>query len=135
MEKTYWAIVEGEIKPATATLEHWLRKDERHRKMHTTSANTPGAVQAILAYRLVEISSGYSLLEIRPQTGRKHQIRVQLAKHGYPIVGDRKYGSGMTFAPGIALHAKRLVVDHPVQHVPLELEAELPRSWQRFTSR
>jgi 23S rRNA pseudouridine1911/1915/1917 synthase len=129
VEKVYWALVEGEIEPAEATLTHHLRKDERHRKMHTTSAGTPDAVEAVLRYRLIQAMHGKSLLEVRPKTGRKHQIRVQLAKHGFPIVGDLKYGSTTKFPVGIGLHARRLIVDHPVRQSPQEIEAGVPRSW------
>ena len=54
---------------------------------------------------------------------------MQLAKVGCPIVGDRKYGSRVEFKPGIALHALRLELEHPVRHEPLRLEAPLPRYW------
>ncbi len=64
-----------------------------------------------------------SLLEVRLLTGRKHQIRVQLSHAGFPIVGDRKYGSQRPFSPGIALHSRRLVVEHPVSKIQLEIEA------------
>jgi 23S rRNA pseudouridine1911/1915/1917 synthase len=69
-------------------------------------------------------------LEIELLTGRKHQIRVQLASRGHPILGDRKYGARSQFAAGIALHARRLVVSHPVQKETIELIAPLPPSWR-----
>ena len=74
-----------------------------------------------------------TLLEVRPHTGRKHQIRVQLAQAGFPIVGDRKYGSQREFPSGIALHARRLVVEHPVRQTPVAIEAPLPAEWQGFS--
>ncbi len=64
------------------------------------------------------------------ETGRKHQIRVQLANRGYPIVGDRKYGSRTPFSAGIALHARRLVVSHPTTGAVLKFEAPLPETWR-----
>jgi 23S rRNA pseudouridine1911/1915/1917 synthase len=76
--------------------------------------------------------SRFSLIQVVPRTGRKHQIRVQLAHRGYPIVGDRKYGSRAGFAAGIALHARQLVLDHPVRHVSLELVAPLPAAWRNL---
>jgi 23S rRNA pseudouridine1911/1915/1917 synthase len=72
------------------------------------------------------------LLEVRPLTGRKHQIRLQLSHAGFPIVGDRKYGSRRQFPAGIALHSRRLVIEHPVSKMQLEIEAPLPAAWQRF---
>jgi 23S rRNA pseudouridine1911/1915/1917 synthase len=129
VNKIYWAAIEGRMTPPTGALEHYLRKDERHRKVHTTSAGAPDAQLAKLAYRQLDTAGDYALVEVTLETGRKHQIRVQLAKVGAAIVGDRKYGSGVPFAPGIALHARRLEIDHPVRHEPLILEAPLPRSW------
>jgi 23S rRNA pseudouridine1911/1915/1917 synthase len=73
-----------------------------------------------------------SWLEVRPHTGRKHQIRVQLSHAGFPIVGDRKYGGVRPFSPGIALHSRRLVVEHPVSKMQVVIEAPPPPSWQRF---
>lgn len=131
VKKTYLAAVEGAVEPATGTLEHYLRKDERHRKVHTTSAATPDAQLARLSYRQLRVAGELALLEVELETGRKHQIRVQLAKVGHPIVGDLKYGGRAAFAPGIALHAHKLELEHPVRHEPLQLEAPLPASWRK----
>jgi 23S rRNA pseudouridine1911/1915/1917 synthase len=139
VDKLYWAIVEGRITPAEARLTHFVRKDERHRRMHVTGPHASGAQSAELFYRSLEAersaprlkaSVAGTLLEVQLITGRKHQIRVQLAHGGFPIVGDRKYGSRRPFPAGIALHARRLVVEHPVRKIPLEIEAPLPPSWQ-----
>jgi 23S rRNA pseudouridine1911/1915/1917 synthase len=147
VEKFYWAIVEGPVEPGEGLLVDFLRKDERHRRMHVTGANAPDAQRAELTYRVIppdgEIerggtgetsmkSSPFTLLEVRPLTGRKHQIRLQLSHAGLPIVGDRKYGSSRPFATGIALHSRRLVIEHPVSKMQLEIEARLPASWHRY---
>jgi 23S rRNA pseudouridine1911/1915/1917 synthase len=129
VQKCYWAIVEGSPQQMQASLEHFLRKDERHRKVHVTHANAPDAQLARLSYRTLKQSKETSLLEIELETGRKHQIRVQLAKWGHPILGDRKYGSTQPFAQGIALHAQRLVIEHPVLKQPMEFVAPVPASW------
>ena len=73
-----------------------------------------------------------TLLEIELETGRKHQVRVQMSKLGHPIAGDRKYGSTTPFPKGIALHARRLAFLHPVKHERLELESPLPGAWRKF---
>lgn len=132
--KTYLAAVEGMDVPATETLEHYLRKDERHRKVHATHENQPDAQLARLTYRRLAAGDGITLLEVEPVTGRKHQIRVQLAKIGHPIVGDRKYGGALPFASGIALHSFRLEVEHPVRHERLQLEAAIPPVWRRHNT-
>jgi 23S rRNA pseudouridine1911/1915/1917 synthase len=78
----------------------------------------------------MNLHGGLTWLEVRPQTGRTHQLRVQLAHHGYPIFGDAKYGAVHTFAPGIALHARSLTFLHPVRYEPITLTADLPREWR-----
>jgi 23S rRNA pseudouridine1911/1915/1917 synthase len=134
VEKTYWAIVVGCPHPRRAELVDWLVKDERHRRMHVAIAGSPGAQEARLTYELLHEYSAHSLLQVRLETGRKHQIRLQLASRGHAIVGDRKYGSDDAFAAGIALHARRLAVEHPTLHTPLMITAPLPRSWGKWVS-
>ena len=129
VEKTYWALVEGRVDPAAGSLVHFLRKDERHRKMHVTIESATDAQRAELNYRTIKFTKGNTLLEIELLTGRKHQIRVQLADALAPIVGDRKYGSRRTFPHGIALHSHRVVFEHPVKKTPIEIEAPLPPVW------
>ncbi len=63
-------------------------------------------------------------------TGRKHQIRVQMAARHCPVWGETKYAAGAAFDDGLALHARRLVVEHPVSHERVELEAPLPAIWR-----
>jgi 23S rRNA pseudouridine1911/1915/1917 synthase len=140
VEKVYWAIVEGIVEPRDGRLVDYLRKDERHRRVHATSPQVPGAQIAELQFRTFGSSPGEpqlrafsaSLLEVRPHSGRKHQIRVQLSQAGYPILGDRKYGSTRGFPRGIALHARRLVAQHPVSKMQIELEAPLPEAWRQL---
>ena len=132
VRKLYLAAVEGAPPEASGTLEHYLRKDERHRKMHVTHESAEGAQLARLRYRLLGAASGLSLLEVELDTGRKHQIRVQLAKVGCPIVGDRKYGAVVEFPSGIALHSRQLELEHPVRHETLTITAPLPAVWRRF---
>lgn len=135
VDKCYLALVAGHVDPPTGRIEHYLRKDERHRRMHTTTASAAGAQHAVLSYRLLEAVDHQSLLQVHLDTGRKHQIRVQLAKWGHPIVGDRKYGSAESFRKGIALHSWRLALEHPVRRVPLQFEAPLPRYWPPISPR
>jgi 23S rRNA pseudouridine1911/1915/1917 synthase len=73
-----------------------------------------------------------TLIEVRLETGRKHQIRVQLASRGHPIMGDRKYGSKTPFPSGIALHARSLDLVHPVLKTPLRLVAPRPSCWRAY---
>ncbi len=131
VDKTYLAVVAGEPSLQGGVLENSLRKDERHRKMHVTHQAHPDAQACRLSYRVIVSGEELSLVEVHPETGRKHQIRVQLSHFGCPIVGDRKYGSTAEFSPGIALHSYRLELEHPVRRERLALKAPLPAAWRR----
>lgn len=130
VDKIYWAVVEQPPEPSAAECVDWVRKDERHRKMHITSANTPDAKEARLSYRTLRNLRSGALLEVILETGRKHQIRLQLSHLGSPIIGDRKYGSSRPLRKGIALHARRLQLVHPVLKTPLEFIAPVPPVWK-----
>lgn len=130
VQKTYWAVVSEIPEPLEGTIEHYLRKDERHRKMHVTNAGAQDAQLARLSYCVLKEANDLALVQVELETGRKHQIRVQLAKLGHPIVGDRKYGSSMEFPRGIALHSKRLEIEHPVRKEKICFEAPLPGTWR-----
>ena len=132
VRKEYWAIVEGRVHPASDRWIDWIVADERHRRMRIVEQGRPGAKEARLAYRRLERLDRACLLEVRLETGRKHQIRLQLAHRGHPVLGDRKYGSRRDFPVGIGLHARRLVVVHPVRGEPVELTAPLPRAWATY---
>lgn len=131
VEKTYWAVVAGRPEPA-AELVDWVVKDESQQRMVVTSATATGALEAVLHFKVLRPVERGTLVEVRLVTGRKHQIRLQLSAHGHPVLGDRKYGSSLAFSPGIALHARRLIVDHPTRHEPIEIIAPPPPSWQRW---
>jgi 23S rRNA pseudouridine1911/1915/1917 synthase len=130
VEKVYWAIVEGEVARSAGTLEDWLKKDREAHRVRIVEPRTHGARQALLHYQRRGSHGGLTWLEVRPQTGRTHQLRVQLAHHDYPIYGDAKYGSVHTFGRAIALHARSLTFLHPVRYEPITLTAELPRAWR-----
>jgi 23S rRNA pseudouridine1911/1915/1917 synthase len=101
--------------------------------MRIVGATMPGAQHASLSYRRLKIiRKNLSLVEIELHTGRKHQIRLQWAESGHPIVGDVKYGSRRTFGGGIALHALQLTVEHPIRHENVTFKAPLPETWKRF---
>jgi 23S rRNA pseudouridine1911/1915/1917 synthase len=131
-EKTYWAIVAGKPDPAAGEMLDWIAKNEREQRMAVVSRGSPDAREARLSYGTVKSIDGVSLLEVRLETGRKHQIRLQLASRGNPILGDAKYGSTRRFAAGIALHCRRLVLEHPVSKQRLKFEAQPPEAWQKF---
>jgi 23S rRNA pseudouridine1911/1915/1917 synthase len=134
VKKTYWAVVEG-APPETLRCEDLLTEDETAKRIvvvdpQLAPRHRAGDVQtAVLSFRRIRKIDGAALLEVELETGRKHQIRVQLAARGWPIVGDRKYGSRRRFDAGIALHARRLELRHPTRDESLTFEAKPPRSW------
>ena len=130
VEKTYWAVVEGEVQHTAGTLEDWLRKDREKGRVEVVEPRTRGARQALLHYHRRASHGGLTLLEVRPQTGRTHQLRVQLAHHARPIYGDAKYGGLHIFGKAIGLHARALTFLHPVSYEPITLAAEVPRNWR-----
>ena len=129
VEKVYWAVVEGEVAQQAGTLEDWLRKDEGAGRVEVVAPQTKGARQALLHYHRRAAHHGLTWLELRPQTGRTHQLRVQLAHHDRPVYGDAKYGAVRTFGGAVALHARSLTFLHPVRYEPVTLTAEVPRAW------
>jgi len=130
VEKVYWAIAEGEIDKMAGTLEDWLVKDRETGRVEVVEPHTPGARQALLHFQHRNSHGGLTWLEVRPQTGRTHQLRVQLAHLGHPIYGDAKYGSIHTFDNAIGLHARALTFLHPIRYEPITLTAEVPRKWR-----
>jgi 23S rRNA pseudouridine1911/1915/1917 synthase len=123
--KTYLALVEGRMYPREGVIEAPVGRDKRQRKK---MAVVRSGREARTTYRAVEYFAEHTLLEVRPHTGRTHQIRVHLAWMGYPVVGDEVYGhrrqrllQGRYF-----LHAAQLHLTHPITGHKMEFEAPLP---------
>ena len=133
IEKTYNAWIDGSPPNGTHTLTDWLIKNRNSNTTSVVREGTPGARFSTLEFRVVSRSDRRSLVEIRPKTGRSHQIRVQFASRGFPILGDVKYGGAKWTNPrAIALHARSLIVQHPTQKIDLELLCELPLEWAQW---
>lgn len=123
--KVYLALVSGRITPSEGRIEAPLGRDPSHRQRMAVVADGRSATTT---YRVRERFDIHSLLEVRPETGRTHQIRVHLAAIGHPVVGDRQYGRRFD-SLGLHryfLHAWRLGFTHPVLGEWLEVEAGLP---------
>jgi 23S rRNA pseudouridine1911/1915/1917 synthase len=135
VEKTYWAIV-GERPPMpTATLTHYLKKNEETNKSHVHDFEVKDSKKAVLSYVLLGATENYNLLEVKLETGRHHQIRAQLAKIGCPIKGDLKYGFTRSNKDGsISLHARRVRFLHPVTKVQIDIVCPVPNDplWAMF---
>jgi len=125
IQKTYWAIVEGCPAEPEARLEHFLHRDGKTKKSFVSKH--PNAQKAVLRYRILKSGNNYSLLQVDLETGRHHQIRVQLQAIGHPIKGDLKYGSKRSNSGGgICLHARELSFVHPVSQEQLHIVAPTP---------
>jgi len=133
VRKVYRAQVEGVLQPGTsATLVHYLEKDQQAKQAFAYARAGARRKRATLRYSCLATQGGQSSLEIWPHTGRYHQIRVQLAAQGWPIVGDVTYGASTTLADKrIMLHAQSITFTDPLTNQPISLEAPVPagESW------
>jgi 23S rRNA pseudouridine955/2504/2580 synthase len=108
--KIYHCIVSGTPSPAQGVWRDWLWKDAKEKRVYAQTKPKPGAKEAVLRYKVLRSSGGSSLLEIELITGRTHQIRVQCASRGFPLLGDGKYGRGRK-GEALSLCAVRIVLD------------------------
>lgn len=112
VEKIYQAVVIGRPEPESGTIRSYLTETSEL-QVFSNDHPTPGGRLAITNYRVLQTRGDFSLVEVRLDTGRKHQIRVHLAGLGCPVAGDRRYGAKLNPCRRLALHAKRLAFDHP----------------------
>ncbi len=137
VEKVYWALVEGHVTPREGTWLDHLRKIPDVAQAEIVPAAHPEAREAVMHYRTLDQSAAFSWLEIRLETGRMHQIRIQCASRGHPLLGDVQYGATTAFGEqyedqrlrAIALHSRFLAFDHPMTHLPMSFVAPLPGPW------
>ena len=129
--KKYLALVEGVPSNAQGTLTDHL-VESRSLLVHRV---IKGGEIAITHYRVIGEYDDISLLELTLETGRKHQIRVQLAGFGYPVAGDRKYGARTDPARRLALHSCELNFRHPVSGAPMEFRSALPARLKNLIDR
>lgn len=130
--KLYLAAIPGHLESASGTMSDWVYKDDAAHRMRITNPSRDQARKAELKYVTIAKNEQATLLAVRLISGRKHQIRVQLAGRGLPIFGDRKYGGTEAFSPGIALHSWKLAITHPTLKDRRQWTAELPRAWKQF---
>ncbi len=127
VSKIYWAVVEASPGNPEGELTDWLKKDDRTNTSRRVKADTPGAKEARLRYRLLGGSERCWLIEVELLTGRHHQIRVQLSAMGCAIKGDLKYGANRSNRNGgIHLHARYLETSHPTGKERLKITATTP---------
>jgi tRNA pseudouridine32 synthase/23S rRNA pseudouridine746 synthase len=137
VRKTYLAIVApGAPEPRQGVIETPLRRDEQGREAYTRvcAPDHPDAEAARSRYRTLAVGEGAALVELSPETGRMHQLRVHLASIGLPIAGDSRYGGALMLAgapvPRLMLHAAALEFPHP-EAGRKRLAAPLPEDFRR----
>jgi RluA family pseudouridine synthase len=139
VRKTYWACVSGVVQPSEGTWTDSLRKVPGIARAEVVDADHAEGREAMLHYRTLASTPWGSWLEIELETGRMHQVRVQAASRGHPLLGDGEYGSSVGFGPPsddfrlrpIALHARSLTFKDPVTRQQVALVAPLPDVWAR----
>ncbi len=140
VHKLYWACVEGYMAAESGRWEDLLYKVAGEPRAEVVAAGHPEGRHAALRFRVLKTFDWGAWLEIELETGRTHQIRVQAASRGHPVLGDKQYGSGVAFGPqfedarlqAIALHARSLTFRDPDMRQSVAVQAPLADYWPRL---
>jgi 23S rRNA pseudouridine1911/1915/1917 synthase len=140
VRKIYWGAVEGAMEPTESLWEDWLLKIPDESRAVIATEATEGAKRAEMRCRVLKPFVHGTLVEFEPLTGRMHQIRLQAASRGWPLLGDLFYGAKLPFGPAaesprdriIALHARSLTFLHPIRYEPITVTAPLPSAWNEL---
>ena len=139
ISKLYWAIVEGKPREQEGEWVDLLEKDAEQNRTGVVLEKSSLSKEARVAFRVLERSGRFTKIELRPATGRSHQLRVQLARRGLPIVGDQKYCATTQLKAldgrfRIALHARRLTFTHPTLLEAISVDAPVPADWPELST-
>ena len=135
VQKTYLGIVDGVALDGSGRVEQWLRKNNSSNRVQPCEERDEGARLAVTDWRVLEHRAGLTLLELKPVTGRSHQLRVACQTLGTPLSGDLKYGALVPLEDkSIALHAARLSFNHPTLGERLEFIAPFPKALHKKVS-
>ncbi len=137
VKKSYVAVVDGLVQEAEGQWTDWIVKIEGEARVRIAEPAEAGAVEAKTLFRVLSQHEAKTVLEITPETGRMHQIRIQASSRGFPVLGDHQYGSQSHFGPqnveprqmAIALHARSLQFRHPMRDEEVQVEAPFPEGW------
>lgn len=130
VQKFYLAVVSGRMTPSSGTLIHYIKKRPGNRRVHIAEQPFQDAGNAELTYTVIEETVDHSLVRVQIHTGRHHQIRAQLSHIGYPLVGDRKYGSRIMMPDKqLALFASQIRFLHPTKKTELVIQVFPPAQW------
>ncbi|MBX9790678.1 MAG: RluA family pseudouridine synthase [Pirellulales bacterium] len=134
VEKRYYAVVIGHPGAEQGTISNYLTEDRQSLQVLASDQPLPHSRLAVSHFRLLKTFGMLSLIEVRLETGRKHQVRVHLAGIGCPVVGDRRYGNRSVAGRRLALHAGELRLAHPLTGEQLNFRSRLPNSLRRLMS-
>ncbi len=127
LDRRYIALVEGSVQKAEGTITSWLKESKT---LTMYSSPTPnGGQKAVTHFKVLQKTNGYSLLEVRLETGRKNQIRVHMQEIGHSIVGDKKYGSTQNPIGRLGLHALVISFYHPTTNDLMHFETKIPNKF------
>jgi RluA family pseudouridine synthase len=137
VEKIYWVCVAGRVTPEEGIWRDTMRKVPDEARAEVVAEDHPEGRLAVAHYRILGQAEWGTWLEVRLETGRTHQIRVQTASRGYPVLGDEQYGATVAFGTQfddvrlrpIALHSRRLAFSHPMTREPVDVVAPLSTAW------
>jgi len=140
VRKLYWACVEGRVEPPEGLWHDLVRKVPGEPRAEIVTADQPDARLAVLRYRTLGVFHWGTWLAIELETGRTHQVRIQAASRGHPVLGDAQYGARLPFGPqyedqrmrAIALHARLLEFREPLSQQPLSISAPIHQAWKEL---
>ncbi len=140
VRKIYWACVEGAVDSEHGTWRDYVRKVPGEPRAELVAADHAEGRSAVLHYRVLGRYDWGTWLEIELETGRTHQVRVQAAGHGHPVLGDTLYGSAGSFGPpyaderlrAIALHGRSLTFRHPMSQDVVSITAPVTDAWREL---
>jgi len=130
IERTYIALVEGQIQKQEGIISSFLYED-RNFIMHSVADSSKGQ-KAVTRFKVLKSNQNWSLLEINLETGRKNQIRVHMQDIGHSVAGDKKYGALTNPLKRLALHAMKLSFIHPVSNEKMVFETAIPKSFAKI---
>jgi 23S rRNA pseudouridine1911/1915/1917 synthase len=130
VERTYIAVVEGEIDRPKGTIVSYLRESKA--LIVYSSKNASEGQKAITHYKVINKNPKYSLLEVNLETGRKNQIRVHMQEIQHSVIGDKKYGSIHSPIKRLGLHAQVLAFTHPITKESMKFETQIPKAFLRL---
>jgi 23S rRNA pseudouridine1911/1915/1917 synthase len=129
VERLYAALIEGELPQSEGIIDAPLTEDSRGRVSVSRGHSAGRVMPAVTRWTLIKTGGGFSLVSVRPDTGRHNQIRVHLSSLGHPVAGDRKYGAKTDPLGRLCLHAQRLVFRHPRDGRLMEFDVKPPESF------